>query len=391
MSSDSESSRRLSIAQRQLEAAAGADLLDLLGLITADGKIELADVQRLRDWLFAHAGANLPAITRLTGIVVRLLENGVITESDKTGLYLAIERVLPVTAEGIARARRDSADGPAGQDEGAWREGPLSEAQRKYLQALGGKIADPATQGEAAEVIDQLLRQKPISSRQQMVLRFWNQEPGRDDGPREVADWQERFYAEDPDRRAAWELFEQGAEDNGLPEDPLRVPLGVGPTYLARIKAGGTQTVPDSGPGSTGFKFDPASRGVRWLIWGLAAGVIATICFFVFRPRPTVPAPSRAIEPHVAPPVVVAIPAPRTDPAAADASMAKLRLFARAMNFTGLLTISGERVVLINGGRFRVGDKIGPTGEYSVIEINLANRSVVLGDKKGNSVRRMIE
>ena len=406
MTSNSESARQLSPTKRQLEEAAGADLLNLLCAIPPGARSDPAEVQRLRDWLFAHADGDLPAVTRLMEIIVRIMEAGVITEPEGTELAIAIERVLPLTQQGVER------QGAAGDAPRAWREEPMSELQRKFIQSLGAEIAAGATQGEAARLIDQSLRKLPLTNRQQMVLRFWNNVPNPGDGPREVADWQERFYSEDPDRKAAWELYKQESDERRVQGDPLRVPTGAGRTYLARVKAGGKRAVAQPGPNSDAFRSHEAKQDWRWLVWTVTAVGVAAIWFLLLRPppkaaapkpapvnkepvvvtpppRPEAPAP-RPVVPNTKPPAAI-VEIPRTDATPPNGSIADLKTFARSINFTALLTVGGEQVAMINGQRFRTGDKIGPAGEYTVTEINPVRRSVILKDQWGNAVRRMIE
>ncbi len=394
-----ESSPRLPLTQRQREAAAAADLLAVLCAITTDGPIEPAKAERLRDWLFTHSSADLPAGANLTEIVVRILANGARRESDTIELYLAIERVLPVTERGFVReiqAMAEEAAEPV-RDSGDqritkastglrdWRLDPMTDPQRNFIKGLGGSIAASATKGEAALLIDQLLRKKPISSRQQVILQFWNRQPATDEGPREVAEWQERFYTEDPDRKAAWELFRQETMDNSQPGDPFQVPVGVGPTYLARVKPGRAESAAGSRPDSSG-------SNMHWLLWLAAAGAVAAIWFLVSRPQPKVVAPINPTVAPVAPPATIVTPsAPKADMLPEFGPMADLKSYARSMQFTGLLKVGGEHVVMINGARCRVGAKLGPAGDYTITEINPTSRSVVLTDRKGNAVRRLIE
>jgi hypothetical protein len=119
---------------------------------------------------------------------------------------------------------------------GDWRNDAMTDRQRDYIFALGGSIHAGATKGEASDAIEALLGQRPPTSRQQMVLRFWGRSREAGEGPGEISDWQDRFYSEDPDRKHAWELFKEESNDDGRQGDPNRVPFGVGPEYLARIK-----------------------------------------------------------------------------------------------------------------------------------------------------------
>jgi hypothetical protein len=49
----------------------------------------------------------------------------------------------------------------------------------------------------------------------------------------------DQLYEKDPDHQLAWELFKEEAGDAGTSKDPERVPVGIGHTYLRKVKAGG--------------------------------------------------------------------------------------------------------------------------------------------------------
>lgn len=119
-----------------------------------------------------------------------------------------------------------------------------TDAQRKFLRSLGGTLRSGASKGEASDTIDSLLGNKPLSNRQLMVLRFWNRSRVEGEDKRAIIDWLDQFYSEDPDRKRAWELYKEEAEDDGLQGDAERVPLGIGPEYLARVKNGGPDAIP---------------------------------------------------------------------------------------------------------------------------------------------------
>jgi hypothetical protein len=74
----------------------------------------------------------------------------------------------------------------------------------------------------------------PPSPRQKMVAKFWNV-PVQHTGT-EQCEWTDKFYAEDEDYLAAWELWKKEHPTENLTDDPTVVPSGIGPEYLQRVK-----------------------------------------------------------------------------------------------------------------------------------------------------------
>jgi len=260
------------------------------------------ELTQLQAWLLQNQAADLPAVGFLLDVVHDIVSRGSITADDRADLQLEIERVLPVTERGFARDMREAAAAanewkdeseprisrgdlkqmaedaqdapPDGDPDGDtppsgryWRNDPMTDAQKGFIKSLGGRIRAGATKGEASDLISSLLGEKPVSSRHLMILRFWALENKAFEGPRAVGEWLDTFYEEDPDRRAAWELFKGESEDDGLQEDPSRVPLGVGPEYLARVKAGGQAAVPRFRPNTGADSQRASGDGSRMREW----------------------------------------------------------------------------------------------------------------------------
>jgi hypothetical protein len=65
-----------------------------------------------------------------------------------------------------------------------------------------------------------------------MLVRFWNIEiSGGQCTKQSFSEHLDNFYAEDPNRKRAWELYK-----SEFGENPKSIPLGVGSTYLEKIK-----------------------------------------------------------------------------------------------------------------------------------------------------------
>jgi hypothetical protein len=121
--------------------------------------------------------------------------------------------------------------------------------QKLLIDRLGGNMSLNASKYDASILIDRLKRDEwrcekatrlyekegyPPSPRQQMVARFWDVPPKR--RKEEASEWQDEFYAQDPDRLKAWELWKKEHRTEEMTDDPGVVPQGIGPEYLKRIK-----------------------------------------------------------------------------------------------------------------------------------------------------------
>jgi AP2 domain len=126
---------------------------------------------------------------------------------------------------------------------------PASWRQKLYIERLGGIATAHLTKYNASELIDRLTKEEwrveragriyetegyPPSPRQRMVAQFWGIPAQKTKD--EQSDWTDRFYAEDPDRHVAWELWKKEHPSENATDDPLLVPLGVGPQYLQRVQ-----------------------------------------------------------------------------------------------------------------------------------------------------------
>lgn len=97
---------RISLTKTQRASQIGAELLSLCQTVTADGSLNDEEVTSLREWLTAHAASDLPAIRFLAPVVEHILADSVVSAHERRELYLAIEKVLPPDARGLARAAR---------------------------------------------------------------------------------------------------------------------------------------------------------------------------------------------------------------------------------------------------------------------------------------------
>jgi hypothetical protein len=267
MAPEQPKSRRLSLTKKQLQQESGEALLSLLTEIVSDGKISEDEVRRLHDWTKNAQESDMPAVGFLRDAIEAAVADGSLSDADRLDIHLAIERVLPVTNRTLSKETRENAEAAAlpppkitredlqklkvepevvetAPRRLSWRDDAVTKPQRDFLKSLGGVITPGMTKGEASDLIEVLLGNKPITPRQQMVMRFWGRERQPGEGPREISEWMDSFYSENPDRKKAWTLFKDECEDDGLQGDPMRVPFGTGPRYLERIQRGGEAAIP---------------------------------------------------------------------------------------------------------------------------------------------------
>jgi hypothetical protein len=161
-----------------------------------------------------------------------------ITMTARKRASAAIERVLPKGQRIVARNQRERAEDAAAALAGTVARRELATApQLKYLRALGVTPPEGMTKDQASETLDRLLSSRPsVSNRQMMVLRFWDSLSVAERGRYGVSEWMDVFYAEDRDRPAAWEWWKEENADCGHQDPPEKVPVGIGPSYLARVK-----------------------------------------------------------------------------------------------------------------------------------------------------------
>lgn len=430
-----EKKRRLSLTKRQLEEEIGASLLDLLSKIVGDGDLSDGDIVELSKWLLENQSADLPAVGYLLDVVKDILADGKITDSERLDLFLGIEKVLPVTQRRTVKAAREEADiatreqsprigreelrAMAAPDEqirfarrSGWRSDPMTSAQSAFVRSLGGTIGIDATKGEASDLIETLLGDKPITSRQQMVMRFWDRDEQPHEGPREISEWMDQFYREDSDRKLAWELFKNESEDNGLQGDASRVPLGVGPTYLARIKAGGEAAIPrfraDAPTFGSAANSSPNKKsGIKFVaIVGIAAALIFAAVWLSLRTEEPTTSPEGPTTPLTVAPANPQVPSSvqpartslaqvpsssstQSAPIASAVPANENQTIVRGLRVSGFIAGARPRV-LIGGKLVGVGDVVDATRGILVHSINVETRTVTFLDLAGEVHSRSI-
>lgn len=269
---------RLAISKSELESDHGRKLAKVLKQVLADGEITQNEIVALRKWL-VEAGkvSNIAGINFLREEIESVLADGEIEQSEADLLVQSILRVLPLSerqplkeAVSEAKSRRlnakrierelisalptdsqkallkrmgGSLPDNATKDEASKAIDQLlnrpTDKQKEYIQVLGGELTSNATKEDASNLIENLLLQNRPTTRQLMVLRFWDEWNRRKDGVEGVSEWLDGFYKEDPDRLLAWTLWKNESADANSRDiaSVERIPLGVGIKYLERIKA----------------------------------------------------------------------------------------------------------------------------------------------------------
>ena len=102
---------RLSFTRTHTESGVVAELLTLLETVTADGTITDSEANEIAAWLEANREASsIPGIEFLRTTVREILSDGKVTSEERTALYKAVEKVLPLEARRVVRERRTALD-----------------------------------------------------------------------------------------------------------------------------------------------------------------------------------------------------------------------------------------------------------------------------------------
>ena len=247
MPSEQKPRARVTLTKAHLSHDAGRELLDRLVEITHDGELTIAEIKGLQAWLEAQRKADtVPAIAFLFEVVNEILADGQISREERVDLVLAIERALPKEQRIVAQQRRQEVESLTGAsrsndpDSGIGAAPvvyPATDPQLRYIAALGGTVPADCTIDQASRIIEGLLSSSDsVTRRQRMVLRFWDRVELAKQGRAAVSDWLDQWYAGDPNRHAAWQLWKEENHGDGRHADPETVPCGVGFQYLNRVR-----------------------------------------------------------------------------------------------------------------------------------------------------------
>ncbi|MEQ1947293.1 MAG: HIRAN domain-containing protein, partial [Bryobacteraceae bacterium] len=88
------SGKQVTIRPNSSDDGVAAELVQILEVMTADGRIDDSEIQELSDWLETNDSPS-PALTFLRTTIELILEDGKISAAEREALHKAIERVLP--------------------------------------------------------------------------------------------------------------------------------------------------------------------------------------------------------------------------------------------------------------------------------------------------------
>ena len=176
-----------------------------------------------------------------------MLADGSVSEGEIRLIQSAVLRVMPLTERERAKAKIADANARERQELDEAEDLP-TQRQLEYIRDLGGICPAGTTKWEASEIIDQLIAKRP-TVRQRMVLRFWNRLDLMTQGVEGVSNWLDGWYAADPDRVAAWELWKREVDDTGgrSPAAVDSVPLGAGEEDASDTREGAKPANPPHG------------------------------------------------------------------------------------------------------------------------------------------------
>ena len=216
------------LSKKILATKSGAEFRALLMRIADDGVMTQVECEELSTWLQTNFSSEIPAIRFLTDEIAAAVTKPNPSADSLRYLLECVLRVLPKDDREKIVIRRD---------EPSWKNDPITNAQRRYIAALGGNPDECSTKGEASTLIDAFLADgrtatTPTTSRQRMLLRFWDKEELASKGKEAVSEWIDEWHAEDSSREIAWRRWKAENEDDGEQGDPENVPVGAGLNYI---------------------------------------------------------------------------------------------------------------------------------------------------------------
>ena len=216
---------RVTLTKSQLKLPEVEEFVVLLVNIASDGSLSHEDLQKLTDWLNAHAKLEVPAVRFMVDLMIRICADGKLTDEEIFEVQLGIERVLPKEFRTKVAETRKS----------AYYNQPASEDQLDTIENIIHRRPEGLSRRQASEMLDELFKNPPTSNRQIMFLRFWNRMDLATKSRREISEWMDSFIKADRARWLAWDLFEEGCDDDGSHRDPSFVPVGAAGKYLRKV------------------------------------------------------------------------------------------------------------------------------------------------------------
>lgn len=225
---------RITLTAKQAESPTGKRLIDLILSMCHDGELDLREVDELHAFL-CDDQSDFAAVYMLRALTREVLADGRIDATEAYRMKLAFQRVVPKEVRGIISTHLENIGAPAAaldDDAAPWQADPATARQIEYILDLGGTVEPGLTKGEASNLIEDLLEQRPPTPRQRMLLRFFGRLDLARCGKDEVSLWLDEFFNRNPRHEQAWELFKLETRQDPTCQDPTIVPVGAFKRYM---------------------------------------------------------------------------------------------------------------------------------------------------------------
>ncbi len=220
---------RITLTKTQAKLPEIQQFIELLVQIAADGVVSYEELQTLTEWLNTHKECDVSAVKYLFQLLLRVCEDGKITDDETFEIQLGIERILPKEYRIQITEKRKS----------VYYNQPASDSQLELIQKMTGSRPLGLTRSQASETLDSLFNNYSNSTatpRQIMFLRFWNRVDLISRTRQEISEWMSSFINEDQTHWAVWQLFKDDVDDDGSQRDPSFVPIGACEKYLKTFR-----------------------------------------------------------------------------------------------------------------------------------------------------------
>ncbi len=224
---------RVTLTKAELQTATGKEFIEFAAEIGSDGAIDINEISLLLSAV--EPGGRFSGLSGagfLRDTISDILKDGRIEQYEIEMLRRAIGRLFPKQLrDGSAFYSKQSIDASRPKCP-SWHDDAASDKQIDLMIKLGIPFHPGISKGGASALISAHLEAKDSrpSDRQIMILRFFNRLDLMEKSRAEVADWMDVWYAEEPRRRDAWEMYKADCGEDIT--DPDSVEIGIGLAYL---------------------------------------------------------------------------------------------------------------------------------------------------------------
>lgn len=227
---------RITLTKAQADSPQGRALIEWILAACHDGALDISEVEKLHAFLKREA-SDIPAFVFLRALTRDVVADGALDDTETYHLKKAFERVVPKEVRGIIATHLGDIGVPTVEEDEAeprWTRDAATSRQLDYIIALGGRVTQGMTKGDAARMIDGLLERRPPTPRQVMLLRFFDHMQLLSSDKDAVSLWVDELYAENPEYEQAWARFKRATNHDPRGQDPSVVPIGAYVNYLRR-------------------------------------------------------------------------------------------------------------------------------------------------------------